>query len=117
MFQAYFGMIIGAVSSTLAVLPQLTAGAEPIRSLGEVLECRDIEDNEGKAEVKSIKGKLDFERGTHISRRQIASNSQLKPIDIGRRKDRARRYIGIWKIDDSQPCDRFSTPILGINSS
>jgi ATP-binding cassette subfamily B protein len=65
MFQAYFTMIIGLVSQTLGVLPQLTAGAESIRSIGEVLESPEVETDDDKQMVKSVQGDLKFEGVTY----------------------------------------------------
>ncbi|MBV8781356.1 MAG: ABC transporter ATP-binding protein [Phycisphaerae bacterium] len=64
MFQGFFGMIIGSVQGLLAMIPQFTAGLESMRSIGEVLESPDIEQNEGKRSVDSVAGSFDFDRVT-----------------------------------------------------
>ncbi len=60
MFQTYYTMIIGAVTMLLNVYPMLTRGFESIRSMGEVLECPDIELNIGKKRVDNVKGDFSF---------------------------------------------------------
>ncbi len=48
MYQSYFGMLIGAVQQFLSIFPALAQGADAIRSLGEVLQCGQVEINHGK---------------------------------------------------------------------
>jgi ATP-binding cassette subfamily B protein len=62
MYQGFFAMIVGAVQGFVAIVPQLTGGIESIRSIGEVLESPDVEQNDGKQEVKHVIGRLDFEQ-------------------------------------------------------
>lgn len=59
-YTMFFGSISGSVQMLLALVPMAARGAESIRSVGEVLECPDIEENEGKAPVKSVGGRLTF---------------------------------------------------------
>lgn len=61
LFQSYFAMIVGAVNLILNSYPELARGFESIRSIGEILECPDIEQNEGKRDVSSVEGKYNFE--------------------------------------------------------
>lgn len=56
----YFGVISGSVLQLLNILPNLTKGLESVKSIGEVLECPDIEHNEGKAVVDEVRGDFDF---------------------------------------------------------
>ena len=65
MFQGFYGMVVGSVQQVTGIMPQLTAGVESIRSIGEVLESPDVEHNEGKLEVKQVTGRLQFERVTY----------------------------------------------------
>ncbi|MDD3155591.1 MAG: ABC transporter ATP-binding protein, partial [Victivallaceae bacterium] len=57
----YFNSISGAVMSLLNFMPAISKGLESVKSIGEVLECKDIEQNEGKAEVKEVEGAFDFQ--------------------------------------------------------
>jgi ATP-binding cassette subfamily B protein len=61
MYQAYYAMIIGSVTTTLNIYPMLMRGFESIRSIGEVLQCPDIEHNIGKKHVANVKGHFRFE--------------------------------------------------------
>jgi len=64
LYQSFFAMIVGAVNLILNSYPELARGFESIRSIGEILESPDIEQNEGKRAVSSVKGLFVFE---HIS--------------------------------------------------
>jgi len=57
----YFNSLTGSVMSLANTIPQITKGFESIRSIGEVLECPDLEQNEGKQAVTSVRGELTFE--------------------------------------------------------
>ncbi len=61
MYQAFFGMVMGAVQGFLGIVPPLTSGVESMRSIGEVLESPDVEQNDGKLTVASVKGQLTFD--------------------------------------------------------
>jgi ATP-binding cassette subfamily B protein len=62
MYQGFFAMMIGSVSMFLNMYPQLNRGAEAVTSIGEVLDCPDIERNFGKKPVPSVRGELVFDR-------------------------------------------------------
>lgn len=57
----YFNSLTGSVMGLANMVPQITKGFESIRSIGEVLECPDLEQNEGKQVVTSVRGKLTFD--------------------------------------------------------
>jgi len=63
---AYFALITGSVLGLVSLVPQVTKGLESIRSIGEVLECPDLEHNEGKAPFSSMQGAFVFE-GVHFA--------------------------------------------------
>ncbi|NEP02368.1 MAG: ABC transporter ATP-binding protein [Symploca sp. SIO2E9] len=57
----YFDSLTGSVVQILTVLPAIGKGFESIRSIGEVLECPDIEQNLGKLPVQEVDGEFIFE--------------------------------------------------------
>lgn len=61
LYQSLFGMIVMSISQLLHFYPQLARGVESIRSIGEVLECPDLEMNQGRLELDSVKGQIDFD--------------------------------------------------------
>ncbi len=61
LYQSLFAMIVMSVSHLLNFYPQIARGLESIRSIGEVLECPDLELNQGRTPVASLDGRVDFE--------------------------------------------------------
>ncbi|MGQ4647238.1 ATP-binding cassette domain-containing protein [Lyngbya aestuarii] len=57
----YFDSLTTSLVQIMAVLPEIGKGFESIRSLGEVLECPDVEHNWGKVPVKQVRGEFIFE--------------------------------------------------------
>ncbi len=58
----YFDTLTQSTVQILAVLPQISTGFEAIRSVGEVLECPDMEYNQGKLQLQQLSGEFRFER-------------------------------------------------------
>jgi ATP-binding cassette subfamily B protein len=58
---AYFGLITGGLAQVLMVLPIGHRGLESVRSIAEVLTEPDLEENEGKAVVRSVSGLVRFD--------------------------------------------------------
>lgn len=63
-FNFLFQMIIGSLQQIIGIYPQMQKGIESIRSLGEVLECPDIEQNEGRRVIDAVKGEIEFDHVT-----------------------------------------------------
>jgi ATP-binding cassette, subfamily B, bacterial len=62
LYQSLFAMIVMSVSHLLGIYPQLARGVESIRSIGEVLECPDLERNQGRRVVDALEGRIEFEQ-------------------------------------------------------
>ncbi|QBG48520.1 ABC transporter ATP-binding protein [Verrucomicrobia bacterium S94] len=62
LFQSLFAMLVAAVSQLLGMIPQIAKGMESIRSIGEVLECPDLEQDTGRETLETLKGRVDFEQ-------------------------------------------------------
>lgn len=62
MLTGYFGLLTGSVLMLAGATPQIVRGFEAIRSIGEVLQCPDLEQNEGKAVAEAVRGEFNFER-------------------------------------------------------
>jgi ATP-binding cassette, subfamily B, bacterial len=61
MFQGFFSMIINSVNTIITILPEVNRGLDSINSLGEILECPDIELNEGRKKLDVVHGHFRFE--------------------------------------------------------
>ena len=57
----YFDTLTQSTAQLLAVLPQMATGLDAIRSVGEILECPDLEYNQGKQTVGQLAGRFCFE--------------------------------------------------------
>lgn len=57
----YFSSITTMVMQAMNCIPAITKGLESVRSVGEVLECPDIELNENKPLLTEVKGDFVFE--------------------------------------------------------
>jgi ATP-binding cassette subfamily B protein len=62
----YFGLITGSVLGLVGTTPQITKGLESIRSIGEVLQCPDLETNEGKPAIESVHGEFRFDNVSFV---------------------------------------------------
>lgn len=61
MLTGYFSSLTNAVMGLVNLVPVITKGFESITSVEEVLESPDLERNEGKPAVNSVKGNYHFE--------------------------------------------------------
>lgn len=64
LYSALFQMVVFSLSNMLNVMPQAAKSLVSLRSLGEVLECPDLEANEGRREVHRVIGAIEFESVT-----------------------------------------------------
>ncbi len=60
LYYGLFQIIVGAFSSAMNFIPIFTKGFEAFKSLGEILECPDLEKNRGKKQISNIKGSVIF---------------------------------------------------------
>ncbi len=61
MLTGFFGSMTNAVMGLVNLMPPISKGFESIRSIGEVLEAPDLEQNEGKVKVAAVKGNFSFD--------------------------------------------------------
>ncbi|HUN22094.1 MAG TPA: ABC transporter ATP-binding protein [Anaerolineales bacterium] len=57
----YFGQITGSVLMMTTLLPQLAKGVEAVRSLGEIMNVDELEQNNGKQVVATVQGEFVFD--------------------------------------------------------
>lgn len=61
MLSGYFGSLTNAVLGLVTLMPIITKGFESVRSVREVLEAPDLEQNEGRTPVTDVRGEFKFE--------------------------------------------------------
>ncbi|MFC4061234.1 ABC transporter ATP-binding protein [Planomonospora corallina] len=60
MLSTFFATLTSAVTSLLSLTPVISKGLASVRSVGEVLQAPDLEQNAGKATVDSVRGEVEF---------------------------------------------------------
>lgn len=63
-YQSSFTTVVNQVTSLINLIPILTKGLESVTSIGEVLISEDVEQNDGKMEMRSLQGEYRF---AHVS--------------------------------------------------
>ncbi len=66
LMSTYFTLLTNAVVSILNLMPMIARGRESIRSIAEVLQDPDLEENSGKGAVAAVRGELTLD---HLSYR------------------------------------------------
>lgn len=64
LFQSLFSSISGTILALINAYPSLAAGKESVHSLSDIICAQDIERDDGKCKVKSIRGTVEFD---HVS--------------------------------------------------
>jgi ATP-binding cassette subfamily B protein len=62
MLSALLTTLTGSTTTLAGLAPVITKGLESVRSVGEVLQAPELEDNEGKAELTELRGAVAFEQ-------------------------------------------------------
>lgn len=89
---AYFGLITGGVTHVLMVLPVAHKGLESMRSIAEILNEPDVEENEGKDPVSAVTGSLQFD---HVGYRYPdARTDAVVDVDLEIRAGETIAFVG-----------------------
>ncbi|MFF4656012.1 ABC transporter ATP-binding protein [Streptomyces sp. NPDC001381] len=62
MLSAFLTTLTNSTTTLTGLAPVIARGLESVRSVGEVLQAPELEDNEGKAELSALHGAVTFER-------------------------------------------------------
>ncbi len=73
-YQSSFTSVVNQVTAFINLLPIITKGLESIISVGEVLTSEDVEENDGREELKNLKGDFTFE---HVGYRYPESTEDV----------------------------------------
>ncbi|MFF1298939.1 MULTISPECIES: ABC transporter ATP-binding protein [unclassified Streptomyces] len=65
MLSAFLTTLTNSTTTLAGLAPVITKGLESVRSVGEVLQAPELEDNEGKSEVSEVRGAVAFEQVGH----------------------------------------------------
>jgi ATP-binding cassette subfamily B protein len=78
----YFNIILQAVMQFNTMLPIITRGFDGLRSIGEILECPDIEENRGKKSVAEVRGEFRFENVSFSYDKNSGGQPALQKINL-----------------------------------
>jgi ATP-binding cassette subfamily B protein len=73
-YQTSFTTVVNQFTALINLLPIMTKGLESVTSVGEVLSSDDVEENEGKAELKELRGAFSFR---HLAYRYPESEKRV----------------------------------------
>ncbi|KOV72054.1 ABC transporter [Streptomyces sp. AS58] len=65
MLSAFLTTLTNSTTTLAGLAPVITKGLESVRSVGEVLQAPELEENEGRAPVASVRGSVTFESVGH----------------------------------------------------
>ena len=85
LYQGLFTYIVMSVTMMLNIYPLMAKGLESVSSLGEVLECPDLEKNAGKQVIPQVSGHIRFEQAhfTYPGREEAALHNVSVDIPAG----------------------------------
>ncbi|EZP29190.1 ABC transporter ATP-binding protein [Microbacterium oleivorans] len=80
LLSAYFTLLTQGLTQLLMLIPVGARGLESVRSIGEVMQEPDLEQNAGKRRIDEVAGELTLERASH--RYAGANDDALHEIDL-----------------------------------
>ncbi|MFA5688920.1 MAG: ABC transporter ATP-binding protein [Kiritimatiellales bacterium] len=92
LYQSLFSMIVMCVSQLLGIYPRLMRGIESIRSIGEILECPDLELNDGRASVAEIGGHVEFDDVSFVY--DVEKNHGVKNFSLDVKPGECVAFVG-----------------------
>ncbi|HEY1719172.1 MAG TPA: ABC transporter ATP-binding protein [Verrucomicrobiae bacterium] len=90
----YFAQITNAVMQLNSMLPLITRGFDGLRSIGEILECPDIEENRGKKSIEKVRGEFRFENVSFSYDKNSGAQPALQNINLHIRAGEAIGIVG-----------------------
>ncbi|MGY0071504.1 ABC transporter ATP-binding protein [Streptomyces sp. QTS137] len=82
MLSAFLTTLTNSTTTLASLAPVITKGLESVRSVGEVLQAPELEDNEGKAEVTALRGAVTFEGVEHAYQRDESPAVRDFTLDV-----------------------------------
>lgn len=82
LLSTYFTILTNSIVMMLNAAPMITRGLESIRSIGEIMEEPDVEENEGRSRVTAVQGNLELMNVGFAFPDQEASSAALTGISL-----------------------------------
>lgn len=91
LLSTYFGLLTSAIVMLMNTAPVLTRGLDALRSISEIAEELDVEDNAGKRPVNTVRGDITLTRATV---RYGDTDPELGPVDLEIRAGETVAFVG-----------------------
>ena len=62
LYQTYFTSLVNRISGVIGMIPVFAKGGEALQSIGEILNCGDVENYHGKKKLPDLRGEYTFEQ-------------------------------------------------------
>ncbi len=62
LYQTYFTSLVNRISGVIGMIPVFAKGGEALQSIGEILNCGDVENYHGKKRLPDLRGEYTFEQ-------------------------------------------------------
>ena len=62
LYQTYFTSLVNRISGVIGMIPVFAKGGEALQSIGEILNCGDVENYHGKKKMSALRGEYTFEQ-------------------------------------------------------
>ena len=93
MYQSFFAQLLGAFSGLLTLYPTFAKGFEALRSVSELLDSTDIENNTGKKRLETVRGEFTFEN-VHFTYPDDPTIPVLKNFNLTVREGEYIAFVG-----------------------
>lgn len=109
LFQTYFTQIVGQISTLINIYPDLCKGMESVRSIGDILEEKQVEPNHSIVPLGDLKGNVRF---CNVDFKYPDGERYiLKDFNLEVKPGESIAFAGesgTRKVHDSEPFDWFS---------
>jgi len=92
LLSTYFTLLTQGLTQLLMLIPVGARGLESVRSISEVLQEPDLEQNEGKRTVEDVAGQVQLERVSH--RYEGAESDAIREVDLDIRAGETVAFVG-----------------------
>ncbi len=92
LLSSYFALLTSSATNLLMLLPAIARGTESVRSIAEVLQEPDLEQNKGRKVVDSVTGRLDLEGVEY--RYEADGAAAIDGVDLSIRPGETIAFVG-----------------------
>lgn len=92
LYQSYFSTFLNSINSLLNLMPTIASGTEALSSIGEILSSDDIENDEDKIQLRSVKG--DFELRNVVFKYPDGDKNVLDGLNVSIKAGETVAFVG-----------------------